>query len=108
MRYETQTIRIGEKVGPIDWGYDFRANAGGFNPDLIDAQIDMLRRAEAGNCEATTDGGWPRVGWGRVLDTGMYDGWPHWAPTPAVYIAGALGGGWHQWYAISEVRELPE
>ena len=26
MRTETHTVRIGEKMGPIDWAYDFRTH----------------------------------------------------------------------------------
>lgn len=49
----------------------------------------------------TTDGGWPRCGWGDVLDVGMYDGWPYWKPVPSVYSRGPLGGEWHCFSMLS-------
>lgn len=109
MRSYQKTVYEGEYLGPVDWSYDFRqhdwsTNKGGMNPEITQSRIDMLRRLETGEWEATTDGGWPRVGWGKVLKVGMYDGWPHWKPIPSVYINGTLGGSWHPFYSITEVR----
>ena len=100
----------GEYLGPIDWNYDFHQHAwsehrGGINPELISEMIGRLRALESGDWEATTDGGWPRVGWKKVLRVGMYDGWPHWEPIPSVCIAGTLGAEWHQFYSISDIMK---
>ena len=117
MKYHTVTVREGEKVGPIDWAYNFGGHAwgpgrGGANPELVAANTELLRTLEESlasgeRWEATTDGGWPRVGWKRVLDVGMYDGWPYWRPVPSVRIAGTLGPEWHSFTSITEARRLP-
>jgi hypothetical protein len=112
MRYETVTNRIGEYLGPIDWNYDFAQhnwgpNHGGINPELS-RKLDWLRELEANpqHYQATTDGGWPKIGWKRVVQVGMYDGWPFWKPVPSVQIAGTLGCEWHSWYSITAIERL--
>jgi hypothetical protein len=102
------TERIGEYCGPIDWAYDFTSHdwaehRGGVNPEHSARAMEWLRQMESAPDKyfATTDGGWPRVGWKRVIQVGMYDGWPFWKPTPSVMLAGTLGAEWHPWYSIS-------
>lgn len=117
MRTETRTVQIGERVGDVDWSYDFRSHFGNHGPDVADKRCkeakDRLRAIEAAfragePVEATTDGGWPRCGWGVVLDVGMYDGWPYWKPVPSVYTRGPLGGEWHSFVSLSDfaIRSL--
>lgn len=112
MGTETRTVRIGEKVGPIDWGYDFASHdwdhGGVTNPKHVRDAVERLRMMEGTPCEATTDGGWPRVGWGRVIDAGMYDGWPYWRPVPSVLIAGTMGAAWHSFCMVTEARPITE
>lgn len=111
MRTETHTVRIGERVGDIDWGYDFRQHFN--NMCTSDARRDeacarsvaQLRAIdtafrEGRKVRVTTDGGWPRFGWGDVLDVGMYDGWPYWKPTPAVLKSGVFGGEWKFFHGL--------
>lgn len=108
MRYETVTRRIGECIGPVDWSYDFMQHF----QDATDKDerckraMDWLRQIEADKDAfvATTDGGWPRCGWGDVIGVGMYDGWPWWRPTPSVCIRGPFGGEWHSFYTITGVE----
>lgn len=111
MRAETVTRYVGEKVGPLDWAYDFHQHCwgegrGGYNPDIMDGAIARLRTLAANpdKYEATTDGGWPRCGWGKVLDVGMYDGWPYWKPTPSVLIGGAFGAEWCSFVRVIDIR----
>ena len=112
MRTYQQTVRVGEYLGPIDWSYDFSQHdwgpsKGGMNPSVSESRVAVLREIEkGGEWEATTDGGFPRVGWGRVLEIGMYDGWPHWRPVPSVCLSGPLGAEWHPFYSITEARQL--
>lgn len=114
MRTETRTVRVGEYLGPVDWDYDFEEHGwdrtGAFNPELIPGRVEMLRKLAENpdGYEATTDGGWPRVGWGRVGRVGMYDGWPYWKPTPSVWIESHLGGSWHSWLSVSDIRPTKE
>jgi len=100
MRTETRTVRVGEFLGPVDWDFDFGVD---------DERVRRLRDIEAGiargeTWQATTDGGWPRFGWGEVLAVGMYDGWPYWSPTPSVLISGHFGGEWSSWRAVTDAR----
>jgi hypothetical protein len=105
--------RIGEYLGPVDWSYDFDQHAwsatrGGMNPATLASSLDMFRKlADApGSYVATTDGGWPKVGFHRVLRVGMYDGWPHWTPTPSFCADGPLGPEWHPFYSLAEIRPI--
>lgn len=107
MKSYTQTVNEGEDMGPIDWARPMIAQMEG---DKWRAEVvARLREAESApeRFEATTDGGWPRVGWRQVLAVRMYDGWPYWRPTPSVYSCGPLGGEWHSFNSLSEIRPLP-
>lgn len=111
MKTKTVTVREGEYLGPVDWSYDFSQHdwkhSGGTNPEKVERCVEMLRRLGSDmQFEATTDGGWPRFGWGEVLEVGMYDGWPYWKPVPSVLIAGTLGATWHSFMSITDVREI--
>lgn len=100
----------GEKVGPIDWNFPFADSGwdkGGFmNPTCISPAVEKLHQLENGEWEVTSDGGWPRVGWKKVIDTGMYDGWPYWKPVPAILVSGPLGASWMHWWEITDIRSL--
>src|SRR5689334_16365310 len=87
--------RIGEWLGPVDWSYEFDQHSwvgrsGGVNPKCIAEGIAQLRRMEA------EPGEWMYCPSGftsfRVVEVGMYDGWPFWKPTPAIGYVGPLGG----------------
>lgn len=115
MKTRTITVREGEKVGPVDWDYDFASHdwhhrGGCTNPEVVSRSESALRElcdglARGEEWQATTDGGVPRLGWGRVLDVGMYDGWPYWRPVPSVLIAGTLGAEWHSFTGL-HVRKV--
>ena len=105
--------REGKLLGPIDWNYNFRSHFDCYCTDdagkqkECDAAVAQLRSLCNGKSwEATTDGGWPRVGWGRVLAVGMYDGWPYWRPVPSVLIDGFLGASWHSFDSVRGVKEV--
>jgi len=112
MRTRLVTQREGELLGPVDWAYDFAGHdwdhGGSTNPAVVAESLDRLRtlvdgRDRGETWEATTDGGWPRFGWGQVTAIGMYDGWPYWRPTPSVCIAGRYGGEWASFLLVSSV-----
>lgn len=118
MRTETRTVRIGERVGDIDWTYNFRQhfdNLGSSEErrdEACEEAKELLRRMEAAHKEgreirATTDGGWPRFGLYKVIDVGMYDGWPYWRPVPSVLTLGPLGTEWHSFCSITTVEDVP-
>jgi len=108
------TIRKGELLGPIDWNYDFREHYKGiYNCGTPESHEEMFQRAmtilhmledNPDKYEATTYGGWPRCGWGRILHIGMYDGWPYWKPLPSVFITSIFVGEWHSFDDITDIR----
>lgn len=108
MRYETIMRPVGEDLGPVDWAYDFDVTGwdkgGSLNPRLIAPLLEQFKKLESGEWMATTDGGWPRVGWKKVLKIAMYDGWPYWKPVPSVLLAGTLGCEWYSWCSITEIE----
>ena len=118
MRIEQQTVRIGERVGDVDWSYDFRSHFDCLctSDDGRDAACekakDKLRELETAfkngrPMRATTYGGWPRCGLHQVIDVGMYDGWPYWKPVPSVMVSGTLGPEWHSFSFITDI-EAPQ
>lgn len=76
MRTETQTIRIGENMGPIDWTHNIAKD-----------KPQTWREAEA-SPDAFTFNGRP------IFSVAMYDGWPYWTPRPAIQFCGPLGPEW--------------
>lgn len=89
MREWTETRREGTDMGPVDWAH----------PDIATSGVpeERLRQIEAEPEQwlATNDGGWPRIGWKRVIALRMYDGWPYWTPKPALLVTGTLGAEWY-------------
>lgn len=117
MRYETRRERIGERVGDVDWSYDFRQHFDNLcaNDERRNEQCDQkkgwLRKMEIAHKEgreilATNYGGWPRCGLHRVIDVGMYDGWPYWKPVPSVMVEGTLGPEWYSFCSITDIEEV--
>jgi len=109
MKTYTETKREGELLGPVDWEYDFMSHFGGYcgsdKEQYCKEHVDRLRQLmDDGAWEATTDGGWPRCGWGKVVAVGMYDGWPYWKPVPSVAIAGPFGVEWSSFSSITSIR----
>lgn len=102
MKTRTVTECVGEELGPVDWSHPMIAEVEASHPQVV----AMLREAEKTPelFEATTDGGWPRVGWGEVLRVVMYDGWPYWRPTPTVVTSHWHGVSHNSFRSISEVR----
>lgn len=102
MRTRTVIEREGEELGSIDWDHPMIAEVEKRSPEIV----AMLREAEQSphDFAATTDGGWPRVGWGEVLRVVMYDGWPYWQPTPTVVTSHWYGISYNAFNALSEVR----
>jgi hypothetical protein len=97
----------------VDWSFDFKSldggeGRGGINPEHSARTKDWLKEIEADPQKymATTDGGWPKIGWKRVIQVGMYDGWPFWKPIPSFQLAGPLGAEWHPWYSLSGFEKM--
>ena len=106
--------RIGEYLGPVDWSYNFASHFDRCcisNPaekqKHIDRAVAWLRilAADKDKYLATTYGGWPRCGWGRVLEVGMYDGWPYWRAVPSVCLSTWLGCEWHDFSFITNLAD---
>lgn len=102
MRYQQVTERIGELLGPVDWSYDFESHCwgpdkGGTNPAIVESSKRVLRQI----CDEP-DAKWMvgishSDGLHELLAVGMYDGWPHWKPTPCICVSTWLGAEWHTW-----------
>lgn len=110
MKYRTVVERIGERLGDIDWSYDFASHAwgpnkGGMNPEQIPIYAQRLRELEAA-FKAGKKVGVTNYGdhFDPVIDVGMYDGWPAWKPTPSFCSTTWLGACWHPWYSIGQLR----
>ena len=112
MKTTTVTKREGEFLGLVDWDYDFASHFTGYgNPEIAarfcEEAVKMLRLLSAGGSwQATTDGGWPRVGWREVISVGMYDGWPYWRPVPSVCLSGVFGSEWHSFSSLTGVEPI--
>lgn len=111
----SDTRADGELLGPVDWDYPFQLHdwehGGSTNPSSVREGLERLRTLVAadeegwlGGWEATTDGGWPRIGWGTVLAVGMFNGWPYRRPVPGVLIRTRLGAEWSAFTSLSEIR----
>jgi len=107
MRTETRTVNIGEWLGPVDWSYDFEAQGNtSSDPDRNKKAAAMLREVEDGLNRGER---WMVYAYGterEVLRVGMYDGWPHWKPTPTYLTKTWLGGEEMGWYSPVSVRRL--
>ncbi len=99
--------RIGECLGPIDWSYDFTQHdwapgRGGVNPECTARAKELLRQLQG-------PGDWQVMmyqNYLRVLQVGMYDGWPFWRPVPSVQTYHVIGAEWHPWYSIQAVERV--
>lgn len=87
------TKQIGEWLGPIDWNYDFDEhswkNKGCVNPECIADGKEALHML------INNPGHWMYspsfLTSFKIVEIGMYDGWPFWRPTPAIGYIGPLG-----------------
>lgn len=80
MQTRVVTERIGEDVGAVDWEHPYAAN---MPEHWRDAEQNPEKYELLLNGMFT-----PR----DVFKLCMYDGWPYWKPTPAIYRASPLGG----------------
>lgn len=113
MRTYQVTERVGELLGPVDWSYDFMSHfnslcGAGDNGmrERCEQKVAQLRQlADGSEWYATTDGGWPRIGYHKVIAVGMYDGWPYWRPVPSVCMDGVLGPEWASFDCITSINK---
>ena len=115
MRSRQVTEWIGERVGDIDYSYDFRKHFDSIGTtderkdERCREKVALLRRIEelfkqGKELEVCSSGGY----WHRLIDVGMYDGWPFWKPTPSVFRECAVkswGGEWDTFSNVQDVRE---
>ena len=83
MRTRTVTERIGEDVGPVDWSHPYAA-------EMPHHWRDAEKEPE--KYELLLNGMFTPRGVAKLC---MYDGWPYWKPTPAIYHESPLGG--YEW-----------
>lgn len=114
MKTITETRRVGELLGPVDWSYNFRQHFDNYctsdegKDDACAKDVERLRKIVESPDEwlVTTYGGWPRCGWGNVVAVGMYDGWPYWRPVPSVAFRTTLGVEWTAFSGITNIMRL--
>ena len=104
------TKRIGENMGPVDWSYNFLYHfqshccSGEKKKEYCKHAVETLRHVEeefrAGKAIQV------RVGevWLKLLDVGMYDGWPFWVPTPSFQVHTIFGTEWHTFSELKAMR----
>ena len=111
MRFYTVVQREGTRVGDVDWDYDFLSHfdcvcsPDEVKRDLCSRSVTALREAEAAvkrdeTVEVCMSGGY----WKRLLNVGMYDGWPYWKPVPSLFVVGVFGGHWESFNSVTAVR----
>jgi hypothetical protein len=108
MKTYQQTVRVGEKTGEIDWSYNFLQHfssyccTGAVKQEMCDRAVQMLREIEQlhkeGKKLTVAHRGYDR----KLLDIGMYDGWPFWKPTPALMVVDPVFGNgvWEFYYDL--------
>ena len=79
MRTRTVIERIGENMGPVDWAHP------------IAKDMPPIWREAEKNPENFVFTEYNRT----ILAVAMYDGWPYWAPRPAVQFLGPIGPEWN-------------
>jgi hypothetical protein len=116
MRYETVQVCHGERLGDIDYGFQFRPHFDCYcttdeQRDLLcEQKILLLHNIEDGfkRGERVTVATYSDY-YHEVIDVGMYDGWPYWKPVPSVCTLGTLGGcEWHSIFSVSSARFAPK
>ena len=108
---ETVTRREGENMGSIDTNFNFDEDECLYpnNPERRKEKFDLLIKIE----KLFREGKKLRITYngqfsGKLVDVGMYDGWPFWKPTPAVMLNHWHGNEWHFWYDINSYKILVE
>lgn len=93
--------RVGEDLGPVDWSHPWIAEMeadANWRAGILIRIREYTRATAAGEPDewvATDDGGCPKIGYGKVLDAVMYDGWPYWTPHPVLLVS--------QWYGVQRI-----
>jgi hypothetical protein len=114
MRTYSQIVRVGENMGPIDWNYQFRPHFDNMGTseagkdaacELAKRRLKIIEEMFLGmeDIRATNYGGSPRCGIYKVIDVGMYDGWPWWRPVPSVLVHTYLGSEWYTFCRITDI-----
>lgn len=114
MKSRTVTVYEGERTGDIDWAYNFEQHTwgpdkGGLNPQCTEDAKSLLEAMEkhyrlGKNVEANQS---HSDRYCRVIDIGMYDGWPHWTPVPSYCVLTYFGAEWHPFYSLNGWRLAP-
>ena len=112
MRSYQKTEWVGEKVGEIDYAYDFSKHFLSYccsdehKAEMCKRHLQLLKEVDeeykqGKRISVNMDGYWK-----ELYDIGMYDGWPYWKPVPALFTSSPLGGGeWHFFYNLEDWKE---
>lgn len=107
--------REGEKMGEIDFSYDFLQHYDNYccsddeKKRMCDKCVVLLKELVEGmkqgkKYKVEEGGGY----WRECYDTGMYDGWPWWREVPHVLLKSTIGGWSPEWRPFYDVRDIEE
>lgn len=111
MKYRTEIVREGEKLGVIDWAHPFIDSFQ--NYCASDEQKQIYCDKSVAVLKQVTEADDPMMlqvrcddYWYNVFDVGMYDGWPFWRPMPAVQVEDRVFhcAIWKFFYELAECR----
>lgn len=97
-----------EELRAFDFGAAGWDRGGSMNPGSVRDAVALLEKliSEPDAYQATTDGGWPRCGWGDVLAVEIRgeESGPDCRVQPRFLLASWAGASWEPWYMLSDVR----
>ena len=112
MRYETQTVRIGEWLGavPENWDYEaFYEKHLGRSKDSFERSVALFKEMDAAlragkKVFATQSGNFSH----EVYRCGLYDGWVFWVPRPCYAYVGPIPAEHiDEFYNLIDIRIEP-
>lgn len=100
MKTRIITVNEGEWLGPVDPNYDWKSlcwdrdkGKGGVNPLCVEEGHKII--LEINKTYISREKGWKYspcfLSSRKIVNVGMYNGWPFWKPTPAIGYIGPLG-----------------
>lgn len=105
MKYRTEVVREGERLGDVPVDYDFepfcKRFMGGHHQESLAKSIETYREMLAAfnenpNGLVASEGDFEHP----VVDMGIYDGWAFWAPRPGYWWRTWAGAEWREFYHL--------
>jgi hypothetical protein len=109
MKYKTVNVCEGERLGDVPVEFDYepfcKRFMGGRHQEMLAESITTYRDMLAAYNEnregiIASEGDFEH----EVIDMGLYDGWPFWAPRPCYFWKTWAGGEWRNFYELRAFR----